>query len=875
MAALGAGAQHNPKQNAFERALRRPLLPNKPGDIFAALPATGRLSKTLRNGHFVNTKGFASIPATPRFVNLCSGVRRRAVSAAALASLAWLAQPLTAYGDEAPARGAAPLQPSALLQEAIPAQQAAKRPIFLSGDSIEGQQTASEADATPADAHIRIQGNARLRRANTLIQADALQYHPASRTATASGHVHIDNAGDVYQGEHLELELDTYAGHFQPVNYRLLRNQAHGQAKRVDFIDRDRYVVHEGDYTTCPRIEHDPDWRPAWQLRARKLTIDRAADVGIVHGAVLDFMGVPILPLPYLDFPLSGQRKSGLLPPTLGLDSTSGLQYAQPYYWNIAPNRDATLTGALMSKRGISLGGQFRYLEPGYSGEVAAQWMPSDRLRDRQRWSAAARHQQALASPVGDVRLELDARRVSDANYWRDFPRSGYNLNERLLRSELGATWQGGRQKDLTVLLRARKWQTLQDVDSVILPPYDMLPQLHVRYTPWEIGAGLDFSLELDSTRFRADKAFAAQLTDGQRSYAQAKLSRPFIAPQGFLTPALQLHASHYRLDSPLAGRQSRSLALPTLSLDSGLVFERPTTLRNRALLQTLEPRAFYTYTPYRDQSMLPMYDSAGLDFTFASIFAPNSFVGHDRIADNHLLTAGLTSRLLDADSGAELLRASFAQRLRFADQRVTAPGVPGQDKGWSDVLLGANVNWSPRWASSGVIQYNYDQRHTARYTLTGHYKPGQYRVLSAGYRMKHNASKQIELGWQWPLNAGSASPAALAANGALRPELARNQGRWYTVGRLNYSLQDKKLVDTVIGLEYSSCCWAGRIVLERLQNSARTANTRVLFQLELAGLSRINIGSNPLASLRTHVPYYEDIHTPVAPPGSRFTQYD
>ncbi|WP_244609939.1 LPS-assembly protein LptD [Lampropedia puyangensis] len=745
------------------------------------------------------------------------------------------------------------LQSTPALQEKIAPAQAEKSPIYLSGEQMEGQQ----------DSELRVTGNARLRRADTRIQADTLRYDPTSSQAQADGNVTIDSAADQYWGSQLRLNVDTYEGYFNDVRYRFGENQAFGQAQRVDFIDRDRYVVHEGDYTTCQRVDSDPNWRPAWQIRAKELTIDRVADVGVARNGALEFMGVPILPVPYLSFPLSDKRKSGFLPPTVGLDSVSGLQYEQPYYWNIAPNRDATITTTVLARRGVDLGGKFRYLEQNFSGELSGRYMPSDSLRDKDRWSAALRHRQVWESPVGNINWDANLNRVSDHNYWRDFPRSSYGLAERLLPSELNGSWQ---QDDWRVRLRTLKWQTLQDIDSVILPPYDMLPQLNVRYEPWSLDSGFDFSVEMDTTRFQADKDFTNVLTDGTRSYALAKLSRPMVAPQGFLTPSVQLHASYYNFDSSAltAGRKSYSRVLPTFSIDSGLVFERDTQLLGRNLQQTLEPRAFYTYTPYKNQSMLPMYDTAELDFTFASIYSPNAFVGQDRIADNNLLTLGLTSRLIAADDGAELVKASVAQRLRFKDQRVTAPGVDPLEERWSDILLGGAVNWTPRWATNGVIQYNHDQRRTVRYTMTGYYKPGDYKVLSAGYRMKRDASKHVEFGWQWPISELWQSTAS-----------AKSDGRWYGVGRVNYSMRDKKLVDTVVGVEYSACCWTGRVVLERLQNSWNSSNTRVLFQLELTGLSRINIGSNPLNSLRNNVPYYQEITPAAAEPSSRFGHYE
>lgn len=744
------------------------------------------------------------------------------------------------------------LQSTPTLQENIAPSSQELRPIYLSGDQLSGTQ----------DEKTTLQGNAQLRRGDTLIRADEMNYTPANTLAHAKGNVHINKAGDVYNGSELELNIDTSEGYFNDVNYRLRENQAHGTASRVEFLNRSEQDVFDGDYTTCQRQDYDENWRPAWQIKAKSIHLDRENDVGVARNAVLEFMGVPILPTPYLSFPLSDKRKSGFLPPTIGIDSTSGLQYDQPYYFNIAPNRDATLVTSLMAKRGVNFGGQVRYLEKDFSGEFYGNYMPHDRLRDKDRWSYSYQHRQNIPVAVGDLNLNLDLNRVGDNNYWRDFPNGiSNNRTERLLSSEGNLNWSHG---DFYAQMRTLKWQTLQDSDSIITPPYDIMPQLNFQYRPYNLPGGFDFVAEADTTRFHADTKRFNWLTNGDRTFLQTKISRPFIAPQGFFTPSMQLHASNYRLDNrDTRGTTSHSLFIPTFNLDGGLYFERDTNMFGRGIIQTLEPRAFYTYTPYRNQNQLPLYDTAELDFTFASIYTSNSFVGEDRFADNNLLTLGVNSKFIDPETGGELARAGIAQRLRFTDQRVTLPGQDPISERWSDLLFGGGINWTPKWSTSGVIQYNYKDNRTIRYTLSAQYKPESFHVISAGYRMKRDSSKQIDVGWQWPLNelwGGSAS---------------RDEGRWYSVGRLNYSMEDKRLVDTVVGLEYGSCCWTGRVVLERLQNSYNSSNTRLLFQIELTGLSSINFGSNPLRSMQDNVPGYDNISQNGRPASSRFGNYD
>ena len=774
-------------------------------------------------------------------------------------ALAWCGLPLSVLAQAdaaAPSAWDAPpaLRSSPLLQEKIPDAVRPQLPVFVTGDRISGQ----------TDLNTLIEGHAELRRGDTIIRADRLDYNVPEDLAKARGQVRINRAGNVYEGTALELRVDAFEGFFSDARYRFLATQAHGESTRVDFIDKDRSVVHNATYTTCERDNTD-SWQPDWVLRAGTIHIDNEEEVGSAEDAVLEFKGVPLLAVPYITFPLSDKRKSGLLPPTIGLDSRDGLAYSQPYYWNIAPNRDATLRTALLTKRGVNLGGEFRYLEPSYHGQISGDLLPGDRLRDRLRWNFSGQHSGAFDTAIGGVGLNINVNRVSDDNYWRDFGRASEPLRQRLLPGDASLHWGG---KDMTALVRTLKWQTLQDVNAPIVPPYDRMPQMQWRYTPSQLGGGLDASVELDTTRFQANRALTGQ-PNAHRSYAMAQISRPFLAPAGFITPRLQLHATTYQFDTPLTnGERSAHRTLPTFSLDSGLVFERDARYFGRAFLQTLEPRAFYTYTPYRDQSRLPVYDTAANDFNFATIYTENAFGGNDRLADNNLLTLGVSTRLLDPDSGAEAARFGIAQRVRFSDQKVTLPGVAPVSERLSDVLLGAGITWTPQWGFDSTVQYNPKTGRSIRSTIGARYSPGNYRTVSAAYRLQRGTSEQIDVGWQWPLNAlwgGDKDTGKAAGQGS---------GRWYSVGRLNYSLQDRKLVDTVVGLEYDSCCWIGRVVLERLQSGVTTANTRLLFQIEFVGFSRLSLGSSPLDTFKQNVPRYQALREQVSTP-SRFSTYD
>ena len=770
-------------------------------------------------------------------------------------------EPLHAADPDASAEAGPTLKSTPMLAEKPPQGPGNEVPTFIFGDKITGRPNLETI----------LDGHAELRRGPTALRADWLEYYQPDDTVKTRGNVRVSNSGNQFRGPELQLRLDTFEGFFSQPTYRFL-NGGNGRAERIDFIDDKRLVARQATYTTCERGD-EASWTPAWELRADSFRFDFEEEMGEASGASLRFKNVPFLYWPgTLSFPLSDKRKSGVLPPTFGFDTTSGFAVTAPYYFDIAPNRDATFSPTYLSKRGVDLGGEFRYLERSYQGELRANLLPSDKLRERNRWTYGYLHSGVYntgLAAVGSVGLSLNLNRVSDDDYWRDFPNGSSSLTQRLLPSDASLSWNRG---NFSSALRTLKWQTLQDVNSPIVPPYDRLPQLTARYSrvnaPLAGVGGLDWSLEGDYTRFSALRKLTGQ-PNANRTVTQAQLSRPWLWPAGFFTPKLQLHATHYQFDAALAnGARSASRILPTFSLDTGLQFERDARYFGRSFTQTLEPRAFYVRTPYRDQSFLPNYDSGANSFNFASVFTENAFVGNDRISDAKLLTLGLTSRLLDPASGAEALRLGIAQRLRFEDQKVTlVPGSAPVSDRLSDVLLGASVNWTPAWSLDATTQYNPKLSQSERTTLGARYSPSNYRVISAAYRRQRGLSQQLDVGWQWPINDlwGDKGQDLGAGRG-------QGGGRWYSVGRLNYSVPDKKLVDALIGFEYDGCCWIGRVLLQRSQSSVATANTKIMFQLEFVGFSRI--GTNPLGTLKSNIPRYQYLREQITTP-SRFTNYD
>ena len=762
------------------------------------------------------------------------------------------------------------LRSSPLLEEAISQRQEQEGAMYLQGQRLRVRP----------DLDVVIEGEASIRKPGVSIQAGQLSFDQSQDVVEATGQVRLSRPGSLLTGPKLSLQVDSFQGTLTQPTFELYKSGAYGRAAQIEFVDDQRAIVREASYTTCRRTP-GPEWLPAWVLKATRLNLDEEESTVQAEGVQLRFQDWPVLGIPAVTFPMTTDRKSGFLPPVVGITTNNGLELAQPYYVDIAPNRDATVTTHLMSKRGVAVDSEFRYLERDYSGQARLNLMPSDSLRNQARWGWSSQHNGSLDTgldSVGRMGLGLNLNRVSDDNYWRDFSRSGLVLTQRLLPSTGVLNWGRG---NLSMSAQVQRWQTLQDINAPITPPYDRAPQIGLRYGQWEAD-GMDWSVQADTTRFEArydriplaPSAVRPVPRNGERSFVLAQVSRPWIRPWGFVTPKLQIHATRYQLDQALdSGERSANRVLPTFSLDSGLVYERETQWFGRGVTQTLEPRAFYVRTPLRDQSLLPVYDSGATDFNLSTIYSENAYVGHDRLVDNDALTLGVTSRFFDAKNGAEMLRVGMAQRIRFSDQRVVLPGQTAASAGLSDLLLGAGVRWDDRWALDGTVQVNSQTDRVSRSTFQARYSPSPYRVLNAAYRLNQGVSEQIDLGWQWPLGdllgrRDSAEESAWSRT----PGQGLGPDRWYSVGRLNFSLTEGRMVDSLLGLEYDGGCWIGRIAFERIQSTVTTATSRLLFQLEFIGLARV--GASPLNALRNNIPRYQNLRDSTVEP-SRVQHYE
>jgi LPS-assembly protein len=745
--------------------------------------------------------------------------------------------------------------PRAWSQDAVPAPMQA---ASAASDAL--QQTVLEADEISGrpDLETVAKGNVELRRGGMTLSADRLSYSQPNDLARASGSVVLTHLGNRYAGRELQMVVDRFEGFFLEPTYFFARTQAGGTAQRLDFLGESRASAIGATYTSCP-VDGSGD--PAWILSTDRIRLDFDKNEGIAEGAVLRFYGVPILAAPILSFPLTDERKSGWLPPSIGVDTKTGVQVSVPYYWNIAPNRDATLTPTIITKRGFGLDTEFRYLTPTYEGKLDLSVLANDRLYGDTRGVVNYKHE---GRPWQGAAYSAKAYRVSDDDYWKDFPgRTGY-LTPRLLPVDLRAAQQFDSERfgEWTTYARVHRWQVLQDPTNLIDSPYDRAPQVGVR-TRQPLAAGMQFDFETEVNRFtNPDGHVALTAPDrpiGNRFHALGSISRPWVTPGWSVIPKLSFNAASYSTEQMIGGtmvRDSTQRVIPTVSLDTSWVLERDAQLFGRAMRQTLEPRLLYVRTPYRDQAPLPNFDSAGKDFNFDSIYTENDFSGVDRVSDANQVTAGVTSRVIDAASGAEALRLGVAQRILFSDQRITSDGVPIRQR-LSDLLLLGSTSIVPNWRFDAALQYNPDTERTTRSILGARWSPGPFKTINAIYRLKQGESEQLELGWQWPVYG--------PARGTSRA--GECKGTWYSVGRINYSLLDSRITDSVLGVEYDAGCWIGRVVAKRLSTSQVEATTQIGFEIEFVGLSRL--GTNPLRVLKDNIPGYrllrDDPSTPVA----------
>ena len=712
-------------------------------------------------------------------------------------------------------------------------------PTFVSAERISGRN----------DVDVVAEGDVELRKRNSILVADRLTYRQIADEVEAEGNVRLSRDGDRVSGPRMKMKLDESTGVFKQPNYSIRRiktgsaptlwtgneeresrelTTGSGAASLMEFEGEGKYRLRDATYSTCAPA---PGSEPDWFARTTDLRLDYDSEQGTARDATLYFQGAPILYAPWLSFSLNNERKSGLLTPTAGSTSQGGAEFTQPFYWNIAPNMDATIAPRIMAKRGTLWKGEYRYLQPTYAGTIEAQYLPEDKLLHKRRSNYSLSHTQSLGYGFSG---SLALNGASDNTYFSDLSNGSSVIAQTNLLRQGTLSYSGGWW---SANLLAQSYQTLQDPSLPrVAEPYRRLPQITVDAARGDLPLGMNFAFRGEHVNFRNPA-----LVQGRRFTLYPQLSLPLQTEVLSVTPKIGVHSTQYTLDGQAAGVPSKlTRNLPILSLDSSVTFERPVSLMGNALTQTLEPRLYYLYVPERDQRLIPVFDTAVTDFNFAQIFGENRYGGGDRIGDANQVTAMLTSRLIDPQTGAESLRAAFGQRFYLSTQKVGLPGEVLRSDRQTDFLGSLSGRILPRTYADVGVQYNPRLNRVERLNLGGRYQPEPGKVVNAGYRYSRDQLGQIDISGQWPMFGG-----------------------WHAVGRVNYSTKESRMIESVVGLEYDGGCWVGRVVMQRLATQTQQSNTALFFQLELNGFAKV--GSNPLDILKRNVPGYGVINQQAA----------
>jgi LPS-assembly protein len=718
-----------------------------------------------------------------------------------------------------------PTAPSILSEQAI----------TIDADSITGS----------VDNTLSFKGSTHLQRDNLTLKADQMDYCPNSSEVSAQGQVIAVQGKDVLRAKTFTLNTETDVGYAQSIEYFFNKANARGNADSLtSTLDRQR-ILTNASYTSCPVGKND------WLLKANKIILDEATQTGIAKGMSLRFMDVPIFATPYFEFPLGKDRRSGFLSPSTAYGSQSGIDVSIPYYFNLAPHYDATLTTRLMTRRGIQFNTQVRYLTQRLQGNITVDALPYDNLRKQRRWGLFTNH--TYQSPVNQQGSILTAgvniERVSDASFFADLSHSTDLVSQTILPNEL---WLRHQSKWATVSARAGQYQTLQDNTQSIVAPYARLPMIDLQLNPILLPklGNITFDFNAQFTRFTHNTA-----TQGIRAYAIPQISRHWVTDWGFIKAKAKLNMAHYTQLKGLSylGNGKFSRAIPMLSLDTGLIFERTIPWFNtkqgsqQTVKHTLEPRLYFVYAPFKDQTAAPIFDSALTSFSLEQIFSDNVFIGQDRISNAAHITPALSTQWLNPNTGSTVLKATLGRRYYFQPQRVNLQEVSTDSNTnnntnnamtSSDWLFAATGQLSDEFHIDTALQYDQSRREIVNSSYTLRYTPAIHQVFSISKRFTKDTKNAIDLSGQW----------RFANNHAF-------------LGKLGYSLGvpseklERKVTESLLGYEYDAGCWLFRVAAKRYINTANVRATSFSFQLELSGLTQSK--SNTVNMLANSIPGY------------------
>jgi LPS-assembly protein len=652
-------------------------------------------------------------------------------------------------------------------------------------------------------------GNAQIKWADRSIDGDCFNYDPLKNSLRVVGHFRYQDPAIRFEADN--GNYDDAGASATGAKFQLLQQPGRGAAEAVRQTSSGEVELSKVSYTTCPADQAD------WQLIARRITLNPDTQRGVGLGTKVVFKGVPVLYVPWMSFPLSDQRQSGFLYPTFGTSSRSGATLSLPYYLNLAPSRDLTLTPTIYTQRGLKLGSEFRFLQTHGHGVLQVDAMPRDSLASSQRNYQRINTEWQLP---GAWRVHIDAENVSDTHYFEDFAQGPLASSTAFLarRAELSYrddVWQAAAE-----LLQ---FQTLDNSLTRDKRPFALLPRLTAR---GRIDLAHDWRATVDSEAagFERDVGVA-----GWRAVVTPTLSWQRVRPGYFFRPSLGWDFTSYRLRRQAANTSAtRRRTLPMLNVDFGLQLEKRLKSTRRL---TLEPRLLYTYIPLRDQTTLPVFDAGLPDPNFVSLYRTNRYVGADRISDANRLAFGLTSRMVDSVSGRQYLSATFGQSYEFTLPRVTLPGETPSDQRRSNLI--GNVELSPYkyYSLRADLAWNPQLSKADRAQLSVQYRRAGNQLVNVGYRFDRGSVNQADISAAWPL-------------GRHWDGYARAVYSFRDPG--NVSVREPHTIDSFAGIRYRGNCWGLRAVVRRaLSSRTGEKDTGIYLQLELNGLSSVGTGAD------------------------------
>jgi LPS-assembly protein len=653
---------------------------------------------------------------------------------------------------------------------------------------------------------IRFHQDVRVEQGDQLLETGELIYNRDTGRIELPGWLYYSDALIRLNAEAGWVETETSQARFSRVDYRFVGGEGSGSAGVVELLSPTTARVDEFTFTTC-----DPA-RPDWQLKAGRVDLDMDSGRGVARHARLDFKGVPILYSPWLSFPIDDERKSGFLYPRMGFSSDDGFDLSVPWYWNIAPNQDATLTPRLIQRRGVMLGTEYRFLTARQRGQLDLDVLPSDREADRNRYFGQFEYGASLAPRWGAA---ASLRRASDDQYFVDLGSDLFDSAVQFLRSSASVRGSG---RAWSMQVMADAFQVLDESVGPANEPYRRLPRVQLDIDQ-PLGSGLEMTMANELVYFDRDQGVT-----GARLDLYPRLRYNLLRPGWFVRPELGLRSTAYELSG--SDRSSIHRTTPIASVDAGMIFERRL---DSGRVQTLEPRLFYLYVPFEDQSDIPGFDTRELTFGFSQLFHHNRFSGPDRQGDANQLTMALTSRWLNAVDGRSTLDFSLGQILYFRDLEVQLPNRPVQERSSSATV--AEINWRParQIVASAGLQWDSEENETqvARFGLS--YRGRDSRQAALGYRFRRDRVDQLDFRVRYPVR--------------------RNLN---LIGRVNYSFEEDQTLELLAGIEYESCCWALRLTgREFIRDRDSETRTAVFLELHLKGLG--SLGRRPYPLFRNH----------------------